>query len=445
MPFGNYAEYNHNALREMLLDPVTTLGLATAARIAAHLRRGMPSYMLAHWVRGRTRGERMPVETAVRFQTSDTAEFYGLGDRGVLAPGMKADVNVIDLDALKLHAPQMVFDLPAGGRRLIQRAEGYRFTILSGEVTFQDGVPTEAMPGKLIRRPATGTDGTSLKLRSHHGFDRRARSIVLRALFISCQDHSRKTRQILIARSASDLRSLVSNLRAGLLYSDSMEYRSFGKTGLKVSVLGFGGSEIGDQRRQRQNVAAKILGTALDAGINVIDTAECYANSEELIGKAIANRRDEFHLFTKCGHVTSALEHLRFHEWDPRLLAKSIDESLKNSAPITSTCYNFIAARRNGCARATSSAQSRTRNARERRASSAIAATARMRSLRSRPARSMRCKSRSVSRTRNPSVACCRSRKSAAWASSRSARWPMRSGSRAACRPATSLASTGIA
>jgi aryl-alcohol dehydrogenase-like predicted oxidoreductase len=108
-----------------------------------------------------------------------------------------------------------------------------------------------------------------------------------------------------------------------------MEQRVFGKTGLKVSVLGFGGSEIGYQSASAKT-AAKILGTALDAGINVIDTAECYADSEQLIGKAIAHRRDEFHLFTKCGHVTSALEHLRFHEWDPRLLAKSIDRSLKN-------------------------------------------------------------------------------------------------------------------
>ena len=89
----------------------------------------------------------------MRLQTSDTAKLYGLGDRGMLKPGMKADVNVIDLDALKLHAPQMVFDLPAGGRRLIQRAEGYKYTVLSGEVTFQDGTPTEAMPGKLVRGP----------------------------------------------------------------------------------------------------------------------------------------------------------------------------------------------------------------------------------------------------------------------------------------------------
>ncbi len=154
MPLGNYAEYNHDALREMLLDPVTTLGLSDGgAHCGLICDASMPSYMLSHWVRGRSRGERLPVETAVRLQTSDTAKLYGLRDRGVLRPRMKADVNVIDLDALKLHAPQMVFDLPAGGRRLIQRAEGYKFTILSGEVTFQDGIPTEAMPGKLIRGP----------------------------------------------------------------------------------------------------------------------------------------------------------------------------------------------------------------------------------------------------------------------------------------------------
>jgi N-acyl-D-amino-acid deacylase len=154
MPLGNYAEYNHDALREMLLDPVTTLGLSDGgAHCGLICDASMPSYMLSHWVRGRSRGERLPVETAVRLQTSDTAKLYGLGDRGILKPGMKADVNVIDLDALKLHAPHMVFDLPAGGRRLIQRAEGYKFTVLSGEVTFQDGVPTEAMPGKLIRGP----------------------------------------------------------------------------------------------------------------------------------------------------------------------------------------------------------------------------------------------------------------------------------------------------
>ena len=108
-----------------------------------------------------------------------------------------------------------------------------------------------------------------------------------------------------------------------------MELRAFGKTGLKVSPLGFGGSEIGYQGVSSK-IVGKILGTALDAGVNVIDTAECYAGSEELIGKAASHRRDDYHLFTKCGHVSSVLERLRYSEWDPRLLAKSIDQSLKN-------------------------------------------------------------------------------------------------------------------
>jgi N-acyl-D-amino-acid deacylase len=113
----------------------------------------MPTYMLQHWVRDRTRGERLPLEIAVKRQTTDTARFYGLNDRGALQPGMKADVNVIDLEALTLHAPQMVFDLPAGGRRLIQRADGYKYTVVSGEVIYENGEATGALPGKLIRGP----------------------------------------------------------------------------------------------------------------------------------------------------------------------------------------------------------------------------------------------------------------------------------------------------
>jgi N-acyl-D-aspartate/D-glutamate deacylase len=109
-------------------------------------------------VRDRTRGDRLPIELAVKRQTSDTAKFYGLHDRGVLAPGMKADVNVIDLDGLRLHPPEMVFDLPAGGRRLVQRVDGYKFTVVGGEVTFEDGKQTGAMPGKLIRGPQPAPD-----------------------------------------------------------------------------------------------------------------------------------------------------------------------------------------------------------------------------------------------------------------------------------------------
>ena len=162
MPFANYSDYNFDALREMLLDPVTALGLSDGgAHCGLICDASMPTYMLTHWVRDRSRGERLPIEMIVKRQTSDTAKFYGLCDRGVLAPGMKADVNVIDIDALRLHPPQMVFDLPAGGRRLIQRADGYKYTVVSGEVTFEDGKATDAMPGKLIRGPQAAPRATA--------------------------------------------------------------------------------------------------------------------------------------------------------------------------------------------------------------------------------------------------------------------------------------------
>jgi N-acyl-D-aspartate/D-glutamate deacylase len=114
---------------------------------------GMPTFMVTHWTRDRSRGERIPLEHIVKRQTSQTAEFYGLHDRGVLAPGYLADVNIIDYDALRLEAPKMVFDLPAQGRRLVQRARGYRWTIKSGEIIMRDDAPTGAMPGKLVRGP----------------------------------------------------------------------------------------------------------------------------------------------------------------------------------------------------------------------------------------------------------------------------------------------------
>ncbi len=154
MPLANYAEYNLDALREMILDPVTTMGLSDGgAHCGLICDASMPTYMLTHWVRDRSRGARLTLETAVQRQTTDTANLYGLHDRGALKPGMKADVNVIDLEGLKLHAPKMVFDLPAGGRRLIQHADGYRYTVVSGEVIYENGTPTGALPGKLIRGP----------------------------------------------------------------------------------------------------------------------------------------------------------------------------------------------------------------------------------------------------------------------------------------------------
>jgi N-acyl-D-aspartate/D-glutamate deacylase len=107
--------------------------------------------MLTHWVRDRTRGERLPLELIVQRQTSDTARLYGLGDRGVLAPGYVADVNLIDLDGLRLHVPEVRADLPAGGKRIVQGVDGYLATIKSGTVTYRDGEPTGEFPGRLLR------------------------------------------------------------------------------------------------------------------------------------------------------------------------------------------------------------------------------------------------------------------------------------------------------
>ena len=153
-PLLNYVDFDFGALREMMLHPRTVLGLSDGgAHCGLICDAGMPTYLLSYWARDRKRGPTIPLEQAVRLQTGNTASVYGLDDRGTLVPGKKADLNVVDFDALHLHAPEMVFDLPAGGRRLVQRADGYRATIVSGEVTFEDGEPTGALPGTLVRGP----------------------------------------------------------------------------------------------------------------------------------------------------------------------------------------------------------------------------------------------------------------------------------------------------
>jgi N-acyl-D-aspartate/D-glutamate deacylase len=111
----------------------------------------MPTYLLTHWVNGRERGPRIGLEHAVSLQTSRTAAAYGFTDRGVLRPGMRADINLIDLEGMHLRAPEMVFDLPAGGRRLIQKADGYVATLLAGQVTMEHGDMTGTRSGGLVR------------------------------------------------------------------------------------------------------------------------------------------------------------------------------------------------------------------------------------------------------------------------------------------------------
>lgn len=111
----------------------------------------VPTYMLSYAARDRTRGDTLPLEFVVHKMTQSSAGVYGLQDRGVIAPGFRADLNLIDYDALALEQPQMVYDLPSNGKRLIQKARGYVATIVHGEVTFENGEATGDMPGRLLR------------------------------------------------------------------------------------------------------------------------------------------------------------------------------------------------------------------------------------------------------------------------------------------------------
>ena len=151
-PLANYTANNLDVSREMILSPHTAFGLGDGgAHCSVICDASFPTTHLIHWGRDRTRGEKLPLEYLVKRQTQDTAKLVGFLDRGVIAPGMKADLNIIDFDNLTLGAPHIVFDLPAGGQRLIQKASGYKYTIVSGEVTFKDGESTGALPGRLLR------------------------------------------------------------------------------------------------------------------------------------------------------------------------------------------------------------------------------------------------------------------------------------------------------
>ena len=153
-PLFNYADGNLDLLHELHQHPQTRMGLSDAgAHCGAICDGGMPTFMLTHWGRDRTRGPRLPLEHLVHRQTRQTALAFGLADRGLIRPGYKADLNVIDFDRLALGAPRMVNDLPAGGRRLLQRAHGYRYTINSGQVILEDDELTGALPGRLLRGP----------------------------------------------------------------------------------------------------------------------------------------------------------------------------------------------------------------------------------------------------------------------------------------------------
>ena len=151
-PLGGYFTYNFDFFRKNMQHPNVLFGLSDGgAHCGVIADAGMPTFILTHWARDRVKGEKFPLEFLVRKLTSDTAKAYGLNDRGQLKEGLLADINIIDFDKLRLFRPEAVYDLPAGGRRLVQRAEGYRYTVKSGEVTFEDGEHTGALPGGLVR------------------------------------------------------------------------------------------------------------------------------------------------------------------------------------------------------------------------------------------------------------------------------------------------------
>ncbi len=151
-PFANYAEDSLDCCREMILDEHCVMGLSDGgAHVATICDASFPTFLCTHWGRDRTRGDLIDLAQLVKAQTRDTAQAVGFTDRGVLAEGYKADLNIIDFDALRVLKPEVVFDLPGGGRRLEQRARGYLATFVTGEMTYEQGAVTGALPGRLVR------------------------------------------------------------------------------------------------------------------------------------------------------------------------------------------------------------------------------------------------------------------------------------------------------
>jgi N-acyl-D-aspartate/D-glutamate deacylase len=151
-PAANYVDCDYEAALTMLRHPHTVVGLGDGGAHCGTICDGSyPTYLLTHWGRDRTRGERLPLEFAVQRYTRAPAELVGLYDRGLIAPGMKADINLIDHANLYLSPPTIVHDLPAGGRRLMQTAKGYVATVVAGEVVIEKDRPTGALPGRVLR------------------------------------------------------------------------------------------------------------------------------------------------------------------------------------------------------------------------------------------------------------------------------------------------------
>ena len=156
-PVVNYVTGDHAPIHEMLNDPACLLGLSDGgAHCTSIVDAGVPTFMLTHWSRDRSRGPKLPVEMLIKRQTSETADFFGLSDRGRLTPGLRADVNLIDYDRLQVQKPELVHDMPAKGRRFVQKVDGYEATFVAGTQIFERGEHTGALPGRLVRDGRVG-------------------------------------------------------------------------------------------------------------------------------------------------------------------------------------------------------------------------------------------------------------------------------------------------
>jgi N-acyl-D-aspartate/D-glutamate deacylase len=156
-PVVNYVTGDHAPILEMLNDPACLLGLSDGgAHCTSIVDSGVPTFMLTHWSRDRSRGPKLPVEMLIKRQTSETADFFGLSDRGRLTPGLRADLNLIDYDRLQVQKPELVHDMPANGRRFVQKVDGYEATIVAGTPIFERGEHTGALPGRLVRDGRVG-------------------------------------------------------------------------------------------------------------------------------------------------------------------------------------------------------------------------------------------------------------------------------------------------
>jgi N-acyl-D-aspartate/D-glutamate deacylase len=152
-PFANYTDFNLDCCHDMIAHPDTVQGLGDGgAHVGIISDASFATYLLTHWGRDRAKGK-FDLGYLVKRQTADTARAVGLTDRGVIATGKKGDLNIIDFDKLQVQAPKMAFDLPAGGKRLLQGANGYDATIVSGQVAYRNGEATNVLAGKLVRGP----------------------------------------------------------------------------------------------------------------------------------------------------------------------------------------------------------------------------------------------------------------------------------------------------